>query len=373
MEYLNMNKKPVLHLLGMFHTIHSNEYSHCAFTGKALRLGTMMTKQGYHVVEYANAGSESHVASKVPILYRTEFDNLKTRNREEDFIGNDAVMWTPLHTTFQDRLIAELKKRVKPGDFILHPFGRAYDVVTEIFPGNIHIETGIGYYKDSGIDSSIKIFESQAIMNYHYGQTGTSPSNYHYVIPNYYNIDEWEVNTEPGEYVAYLGRIDSIKGLGLVKTLSEYIDKKIILCGQGDPSEWVSDKVEYKGPIKGRERSDFLRNAYCTLVPSLYLEPFGGVSIESTLCGTPVLTSDHSVFKETIHNGINGFRNQTLREWIDSYNKVKTLNRETIAKETRMKYSLEAVGKLYDEAFRKIYTLYSEGFYSLKHLTEVYS
>jgi len=41
----------VLHLVGIFHTQHTAAYSHCAFTGKALRFPKMMQGQGYAVIE----------------------------------------------------------------------------------------------------------------------------------------------------------------------------------------------------------------------------------------------------------------------------------------------------------------------------------
>jgi len=36
---------PRLHLIGIFHTQHTAAYSHCAFTGKALRFPKMMQGQ----------------------------------------------------------------------------------------------------------------------------------------------------------------------------------------------------------------------------------------------------------------------------------------------------------------------------------------
>lgn len=55
--------KPRLHLVGIFHTQHTAAYSHCAFTGKALRFPKIMQGQCYTVVEYSNdatVGSKAH-------------------------------------------------------------------------------------------------------------------------------------------------------------------------------------------------------------------------------------------------------------------------------------------------------------------------
>jgi len=60
--------KPTLHLIGIFHTQHRSSFSHCAFTGKALRFPKMMQAFGYTVFEYSNAGSESVAVEKVEML-----------------------------------------------------------------------------------------------------------------------------------------------------------------------------------------------------------------------------------------------------------------------------------------------------------------
>jgi len=46
------------------------------------------------------------------------------------------------------------------------------------------------------------------------------------------------------------------------------------------------------GSVGVEERANLLANAQVTLVPTTYLEPFGGVVIESMLAGTPVVTTD---------------------------------------------------------------------------------
>ena len=68
--------KPRLHLIGIFHTQHTAAYSHCAFTGKALRFPKMMQGQGYTVIEYSNAGSKSSAGEHVTMLDAAEFGAL---------------------------------------------------------------------------------------------------------------------------------------------------------------------------------------------------------------------------------------------------------------------------------------------------------
>lgn len=365
--------KPTLHLIGIFHTISASSYSHCAFTGKVLRFPKMLQLYKYPVVEYSNGVSESTADEKVSILSAEELHAMTGPRAVEKFHGDLATVGTPWHTEFDRRLLIELKKRVQPRDIICHPFGHAHSSVVSEFKGNIHVETGIGY--PTTMPSTIKIFESYAWRHYHCGKDNRQGSHYEYVIPNYFDLDDWEPNDTPGDYLAFLGRIDACKGLDTIYEIAKYADKKILLCGQGEHTKWAHPNIEYIGPISGKQRSVFLRNALCSLMPTNFIEPFGGSGVEGLLCGTPLIATDYGAFTETVQPGINGFRCKTLQEWLEALDVVGTLDRKKIAEHARAKYSLSACGALYDKAFQQIATLYDKGWYTLseKYQKRAYS
>ena len=354
---------PTLHLIGIFHTIHDQAHSHCAFTGKALRFAKMLTAQGYEVIEYANEGSESEATEKVSLLSKTELAALLGARTKTAFYGDIATLGTPWHQEFEKLLVPELKKRVKPGDIICHPFGHAHSRLVQDFPDNMHVETGIGY--PTLLPGTVRIFESYAWRHYHAGKGGWEGVNYEWVIPNYFEIADWEPKYEPGSYLAFLGRIDACKGLSTIYEIAHYTDKKIILHGQGDHTPWAHPNIEYAGPISGAARSEFMRNALCSLMPTNFIEPFGGSGVEGMLCGTPLISADYGAFAETVQHGVNGFRCKTLREWIEAIDVVGTLDRKKIADDARAKYSLETCGAKYAAAFRQIAELYADGWYTL--------
>lgn len=359
-----MTDKPTLHLIGIFHTVHSQEYSHCAFTGKALRFSKMLQMYGYNVVEYANEGSESEAGDKVQILSRDELATLTGKREKTEFYANLATMGTPWHSAFEAKLLLEMQKRVKKNDIICHPFGHAHTEVCRLFPSNIHVETGIGY--PTLMDGSFKIFESYAWRHYHAGKANQNGTTYEWVIPNYFEIDDWQPKYEPGQYYAFLGRISECKGLDIIYEIAKYIgDKKIVLCGQGDHKRWEHPNIEYWGPISGTSRSLYIQNAICSLMPTRFVEPFGGSGVEGLLCGTPLVAVDYGAFSETVQPGVNGFRCKTLRDWLEALENVPALDRQAIAEQARAKYSLQACGKLYDQAFSTLFELYSEGWYTL--------
>ena len=361
--------KPRLHLIGIFHTQATSAYSHCAFTGKAMRFPKMMQAYGYHVIEYSNEGSEAGATEHVPILSKQEFQELYGDRKKTDFHGDDATLGSKGHQIFEERLIVEMRKRLKPEDIICHPFGHAHQILMEKFPQHHHVETGIGY--PTLMPNSFRIFESYAWMHYHQGKEDRQGRNYEWVVPNYFDLSDWEPCYEEGEYLAFLGRICSVKGMDTIKELANHSPWPIVIHGQGDPTPWSHPNIHYGGPLTGRERSDFLRKARAALMPTNFTEPFGGSGVEAMLCGTPLIAVDYGAFTETIVDGTTGFRCHTLQDWIDAINQAGELNRKLVAGIARSRYSLEACGAQYDKIFKAINDLNRAGWYQLREPSEI--
>jgi glycosyltransferase involved in cell wall biosynthesis len=361
--------KPTLHLIGIFHTVHNLDFSHCAFTGKALRFSKMMRAQGYDVIEYANEGSQSAATEKVPMLSTEQYARLLSdKHGGAKFHGESAQVKSPWHQAFEEKLLPALKQRVQRRDIICHPFGHAHASVVSAFPGNIHVETGIGY--NELLDGAMKIFESYAWMHYHQGKEKRWGNNYEWVIPNYFDLDDWEPSFAHGKYIAFMGRIGSAKGMDTLLEIAKRVDMPVKVAGQGDMSPWAHRNIEHVGPLKGRERSDFIRNAYCQLMPTNFTEPFGGAGVEGLLCGTPLIARDFGAFAETVQQGFNGFRCHVLRQWLGAIQSVAKLDRQKIAERARAMYSLQACGAQYSIVFQQLDELYDEGWYTLPKIKD---
>ena len=355
---------PRIHIIGLFHTQTNQKYSHCAFTGKVLRFSKMMQAQGYEIIEYSNEGCESDPDEHVTILSKLEFDQFYKNRSENEFHGNYAKVTSESHELFEKRLIFEMYKRLQLSDFICHPFGICHQNLLQIFSNNFHIESGIGYPQT--MQNTYKIYESYAWLHHHQGRENRSGKNYEWVIPNYFDLDEWIPSYTPGTYIAFLGRICVEKGMDTILEIAKHSKWPIKIHGQGDPTPWAHPNIIYGGAINGKARSDFLRNARAVLMPTVFTEPFGGSGVEGMLCGTPLIAVDYGAFTETIIDGVTGFRCHTLKDWLEAIDNVEKLDRNKIADVTRSRYSLDACGKKYDKIFKDLSNLRKKGWYELE-------
>jgi glycosyltransferase involved in cell wall biosynthesis len=319
-----------LHLLALPHTITAPRFSHCAFTGKVLRFAPMLRAVGYEVIHYGVEGAESGATEQVDVLTHGVWRALGGEEPGAKQIGEGkADAGSLLYWEFNRCLVPLLRARVVPGDVICCPFGTAHLEAMRHFPDVFVLETGIGYPVTF---AQHRVFESLAWLHYHLGKQGQRDgvpsglgSDYDFVIPNYFDPSEWQLGTGAGGYLCYFGRLNWDKGLPIVLEIAKARpDLKVILCGQGDPTPWLTEpNIEARPPIHGAGRDELLGNALAVLCPSRYVEPFGGVAIEANLCGTPVLASDFGAFTETVHPGWNGYRCRTLGDWLAAIRNVE--------------------------------------------------
>ncbi len=363
-----MRSLPRLHMLGIPHTITSDEYSHCAFTGKVHRFARMMQPLGYAVTHYGVEGAESGAHEQVDVLSRKRWDMLRAEcglkaDSPRDFIGDLANIGNPLYQAFNLHLVDALAKRLRDThDIICMPFGLAHSSAVAHFPGYTKVETGIGYPQTC---ERFRVFESYAWMHWHLGKEGKDVGDdYNWVVPNYFDVDEWPAGPG-GKHLLYFGRITAQKGLDIIKEIGRARpDLEILLCGQGDPTPWLGPNIRAIPPVHGRERAKVLGSALAVLMPTRYIEPFGGVTVEANLCGTPVLGSAFGSFTETITDGDNGFRCHTMGDYLAAIERVERDGgmRHGSRSHACARYGMSRVADYYDRVFQQLDDLHGDGY-----------
>ncbi len=193
------------------------------------------------------------------------------------------------------------------------------------------------------------------------------------VIPNYFKVDDWDFNPNPEGYVAYFGRLSNIKGVHFISEIAKVRpDLKFKICGQGDPTPYLtSPNIEYVPPIHGRERSKFLGNAMAVIMPTRYVEPFGGVTVEAELCGTPVLGSSYGSFTETVEHGKTGYQCRTLGDFLAGLEQIENgaIDRAYVRNFAVEHFDMYKLAHKYDGAFRQINDISTDkGWYSRRSM-----
>lgn len=355
-----------LHSLGVPHTRLSSAFSHCAFSTKVQRWGPMMRALGYETVLYGIGQPEdsSGWSEVVEILTPAEqeallgFDPLADPTR---FHGDAANWGSPLYREFNRRLAPLLEGAVQGDDVVCLHFGKAHNAALSPRLVQQHaLEPGIGYPECT---VGYRIYESHAWMNWHLGRENRNPWLSEWVVPNYFDVADWPLRETPVTegYLLYFGRLGKIKGLNAVWQIARARpDLEVVLCGQGDPSPWLTEpNIRYERPKHGRDRAALFHGARCVLMPTEYVEPFGGVAVEAMLTGTPVVASDHSVFVETIPSP--ALRARSLADYLAA---IEVAQRAVPAKlrEHALQYSMEAVGPRFDRVLQSVPALRREGF-----------
>jgi len=362
--------KPALHILGLAHTETTREYMACAYTQKVWKMCKMMKALGYEVYHYGTEGSNPDSTENVQVLSRaTQFECYKGYDWRKESFKHDPTDLA--YRTFDENAIREINKRKRPRDLLLISMGNYQKPIFDKV-GMMGVEMGIGY---TGVFTDKRIFESYAWMHYVYGllypnQGGCDGSNYDAVIPNYYDPNDFEFCDKKEDYYLYMGRLIGRKGVHIAAQLCERIGARLIIAGQGteetvracgvDPR-----KVEFVGYVDAGQRSKLMSRAKAILVPTIYLEPFGGVNVEAMFCGTPAITSDWGGFVETVQHGKTGYRCRTMDDYVWAAQHVQDLDPKYIHDYAINNYSIQRVSLMYDEYFMKLMDLYKAGWYEL--------
>lgn len=351
-----------IHLLGLPLPT-SRQNNCCAYTQKTLKFAKMMANSGHDVIHYGTEGSEvdcSHVdilpAEEAPRGYLFEWDS-----------GLDY--WQEMNAN----AIREIAWRAQAKDFLCLLGGVCQKPVADAVAGLgvMPVEYGIGYY---GCFAPHKVFESYWHMSNVYGKRNmdTGGQFTDAVIPNYFDTDDFPVNEKPGAYALFMGRMIEEKGLEIAVEATRRSGHELILAGpratrtadgfildNGRP--FVGPHLNYVGPVGIEQRAELMSNALAVLVPTIYLEPFGGVAVEAQLCGTPVISTDWGGMTETVIHGMTGYRCRWLEHFVFALRNVHSLDRGTIARRARHCYGLERIGGLYEEYFNMVATLWGDG------------
>ncbi len=192
------------------------------------------------------------------------------------------------------------------------------------------------------------------------------------------------VQSPTNDYIAYIGRIIEPKGVHLaidaVKLYNQQnnANLKLKIAGKhysGDKDGyWQRILPEIDGGViqyvdfidNDQDKNVFLANAKALIVPSIFSEPFGMVSIEALACGTPVIGLDSGAIPEVITNGKTGIvapkvmadktlnQSATVAKLAEAIGQINTINRVECRKDFEARFTISHMAENHITAYKKL-------------------
>lgn len=346
------------HVVSLPHTNTTKDFIWCAYTEKVRRFCNMMKSLGHTVYLYAGTKNEADVDEFISCLSEEHREEYVSRTDIDSILFDTSNKYWQM---FNTKAISEISKRIEKKDFICVIAGNCQKQIADQFPKNMTVEFGIGY---TGTFSDFKVFESYAWMHSVYSANKdpytVNGQFYDTVIPGYLDPEMFPYQPNKKDYYLYIGRMIDRKGVHIASQVCKELGVKLILAGSGKD---IPEYGEYIGPVKAEQRAELMGGAIATFVPTLYIEPFGNVNIESQACGTPVITTDWGAFTETVVQGVTGYRCHTLNDFCIAAENSKNLDTYGIHKRAIDLYSVDNIRYKYDKYFTRLLSLWGKGWY----------
>jgi glycosyltransferase involved in cell wall biosynthesis/2-polyprenyl-3-methyl-5-hydroxy-6-metoxy-1,4-benzoquinol methylase len=355
------------HVLGLPHTVSSKEFNACAYTQKVVKFCKMMSARGHYIIHYGHEDSDVICNEHVSVITNEDWEiaygDYDWRKNFFKFDVEDHA-----YKTFYKNAIEEVGKRKQPLDFILPFWGSGVRPICDAHPDMICVEPGIGYA--GGHWARWKIFESYAIYHAYCGMQNVGYCNqdwYEVVIPNYFDLDDFDYSEEKDDYFLFLGRVFSGKGIDIAIQMTEKIGSKLIVAGQNPDNMEFPDHVEYIGYADIETRRKLLSRAKGFIIGSMYIEPFGGVQVEALLSGTPTITTDWGAFTENNILGVTGYRCRTFEDFVNAGKNIDKIKPSDCRKFAE-KFLLENVAPVYEKYFQDVLNVHTgKGWYHIEN------
>jgi len=329
----------------------TKEFPLCGFTQKTIRFCWMMKSLGHTVFLYGGPNNEAECDEFIPVVDKR--DQIEVC----EFKHYIEPSWSPEHRVwvkFNHGMAQEVRKRMEPGDFICTLGGYCFLQLFAEVPELTPVEYGIGYF---GFRVKHKVWENgqwrwfMKQSSKHAIVDMNDP-----VIPAFFDENDFSVSKPSGDLL-YVGRITESKGVEDACKAARIAGKRLLVAGVGN-KKLVTDGAVYLGPVSMAERNRLMSEASALLCPTRAFEANGNVAIEAQLCGTPVISTNHGGWVETVLNGQTGWRISDVPEMVQAITKVGLLDdRQAIRKSAVERFSMRNIRHRYDTYFRSILSL----------------
>jgi glycosyltransferase involved in cell wall biosynthesis len=171
---------------------------------------------------------------------------------------------------------------------------------------------------------------------------------------------------QPGDYLAFLGRISPEKRLDRALEIARRAGLPLKVAAKIYPEDrdyyhtvmkplLVRNRAfaEFVGEVGGDVKDEFLGKAAALLFPIDWPEPFGLVMIEAMACGTPVVAFRHGSVPEVIEHGVTGFVVDSVDEAVEAVGRLHTVSRRACRARFEERFDVERMTRGYLDLYQR--------------------
>lgn len=132
------------------------------------------------------------------------------------------------------------------------------------------------------------------------------------IVPNMVPLPASTTDHSQVDYIAYIGRISSEKGIDtLLSAITRFPEYRLQLAGNGPLLSKLSEKsqknISFLGLLNHTNLPDFYKKSKFIIVPSKWFEGCPIVILEAMSYGLPVIVSNIGGMSEIVDDGVTGF------------------------------------------------------------------
>jgi glycosyltransferase involved in cell wall biosynthesis len=177
--------------------------------------------------------------------------------------------------------------------------------------------------------------------------------------------DLYALRAEPGQYLAFLGRISPEKRVDRAIEIARRVGMPIRIAAKVDRVDEAYFKerilpllddplVEFIGEIGDADKGAFLGGAHALLFPIDWPEPFGLVTIEAMACGTPTVAYRMGSIPEIIDPGVTGYVVDDINSAIRAVERIALLDRRRCRQVFEARFSVVRMARAYLAMYERI-------------------
>lgn len=151
------------------------------------------------------------------------------------------------------------------------------------------------------------------------------------------------------QYDLFLGKLHSAKGYHWAVEAAKHTGHPLLVAGGWRPS--FTGSIKYVGEVDGSRKAVLLARARCVWNPAGWDEPFGLVTIEAFLSGTPVLGTRRGALPEVITPEV-GALCDTIEEMIAAAETIHTRRPEVCRERAERYFTHRTMAEEYTRMYR---------------------